>query len=142
MSKQNATFPSGLIIKEHITQSDVSVLNVSINVVEFVSYLKDNYNKDQNGMLWSNIKIIPRKSITKGGLTHTAIKDEYYSAKSVEKEFEEIASEFLFEEEKDENIAQKEQAIIKADAVKPKAKKNKAKKKAKKVKEELSDLPF
>ena len=142
MSKQNATFASGLIIKEHITQSDVSVLNVSINVVEFVAYLKDNYNKDQNGMLWSNIKIIPRKSITKGGLTHTAIKDEYYSAKSPEKEVEEIASEFLFEEEKDENIAQKEQAIIKADAVKPKAKKSKAKKKAKKVKEELSDLPF
>ena len=43
---------------------------------------------------------------------------------------------------RDENIAQKEQAIIKADAVKPKAKKSKAKKKAKKVKEELSDLPF
>jgi len=92
-------------------------------------------------MLWSNIKIIPRKSITKGGLTHTAIKDEYYSSKSAEKEFEEIASEFLFEEEKDENIAQKEQAIIKADTVKPKAKKSKAKK-TKKVKEEVSDLPF
>ena len=141
MSKQNATFPSGLIIKEHITQSDVSVLNVSINVVEFVAYLKDNYNKDQNGMLWSNIKIIPRKSITKGGLTHTAIKDEYYSAKSVEKEFEEIASEFLFEEEKDENIAQKEQAIITADTIEPSDKRTKAYKDWK-VLQETSDLPF
>jgi hypothetical protein len=141
MSKQNATFPSGLIIKEHITQSDVSVLNVSINVVEFVSYLKDNYNKDQNGMLWSNIKIIPRKSITKGGLTHTAIKDEYYSAKSVEKEFEEIASEFLFEEEKEENIAQKEQAIITADTIEPSDKRTKEYKDWK-VLQETSDLPF
>jgi len=141
MSKQNATFPSGLIIKEHITQSDVSVLNVSINVVEFVSYLKDNYNKDQNGMLWSNIKIIPRKSITKGGLTHTAIKDEYYSAKSVEKEFEEIASEFLFEEEKDENIAQKEQDIITADTIEPSDKRTKEYKDWK-VLQETSDLPF
>ncbi len=141
MSKQNATFPSGLIIKEHITQSDVSVLNVSINVVEFVSYLKDNYNKDQNGMLWSNIKIIPRKSITKGGLTHTAIKDEYYSAKSVEKEFEEIASEFLFEEEKEENIAQKEQDIITADTIEPSDKRTKEYKDWK-VLQETSDLPF
>tara|TARA_R110002073_G_scaffold252024_3_gene414608 strand:+ start:3006 stop:3431 length:426 start_codon:yes stop_codon:yes gene_type:complete len=141
MSKQNATFPNGLIIKEHITQSDVSVLNVSINVVEFVAYLKDNYNKDQNGMLWSNIKIIPRKSITKGGLTHTAIKDEYYSTKSAEKEFEEIASEFLFEEEKDENIAQKERAIITADTAEPSDKRTKAYKEWVAL-QETSDLPF
>ena len=138
MSKQNATFPSGLIIKEHITQSNVSVLNVSINVVEFVSYLKDNYNKDQNGMLWSNIKIIPRKSITKGGLTHTAIKDEYYSSKSVEKE---IASEFLFEEEKEENIAQQERAIITADTAEPSDKRTKAYKEWAAL-QETSDLPF
>ena len=141
MSKQNATFPSGLIIKEHITQSNVSVLNVSINVVEFVSYLKDNYNKDQNGMLWSNIKIIPRKSITKGGLTHTAIKDEYYSTKSAEKEFEEIASEFLFEEEKEENIAQQERAIITADTAEPSDKRTKAYKEWAAL-QETSDLPF
>ena len=125
MSKQNATFPSGLIIKEHITQSDVSVLNVSINVVEFVAYLKDNYNK----------------SITKGGLTHTAIKDEYYSTKSAEKEFEEIASEFLFEEEKDENIAQKERAIITADTAEPSDKRTKAYKEWVAL-QETSDLSF
>ena len=102
MSQENkTTFVEGLIIREYVNKSGKSVFNISVDLITHLNYLKANYNKDENNKLWSNYVVVPRKSITKGGITHTAIKDEYYS-RDAEEELKGIASE-IFEQKMDKD---------------------------------------
>ena len=110
--EENSTLVKGVFIKEFVSKKGTSIFNVAFNTIEFMNFLKENHNKDKNGKLWTNIKFVPNKKVSDTGLSHTALLDTYYFA-NAEEAAEEIASEFL--EENDEQIHEKEEALIEAE---------------------------
>tara|TARA_Y100000310_G_C19982132_1_gene490284 strand:- start:78 stop:443 length:366 start_codon:yes stop_codon:yes gene_type:complete len=111
--KSQNTLVRGMFIREYISKKGTSIFNVAINTVNLTRFIKDNYNKDRNGNLWTNIKIVPNKETTENGLTHTPLLDNYYF-RDEETEIKKLASEVL-EEEVDDKIVEKEQATIEAE---------------------------
>ena len=118
MSENKNTLVQGMFIREYVSKKGTSIFNVAINTTNLMRFLKDNYNKDRNGNLWTNIKIVPNNETTENGLTHTALLDNYYF-RDEEAAAEKLAAEILVEEEipeeVDEQIAEKEKAAIEAD---------------------------
>tara|TARA_R100000458_G_C8263623_1_gene238901 strand:- start:937 stop:1305 length:369 start_codon:yes stop_codon:yes gene_type:complete len=122
MSENKNTYADGMFVREHITKNEKQILNVQINVERFCAFVMDNYNKDANGNLWINLKILPRKEKTDTGLSHTAILDDYYSS-----------------EDKEAKVKNTIEKLKKVFEEKPSKTKTKAKAKSTKKK---ADLPF
>ena len=93
MQKQN-TLAKGMFVREHTFNSGTKIMNVSINVADFCTFVKDNMNEDSKGNKWVNIKLIPNKNVGDNKLSHTPILNEY-TPKSADKALEALASEVL-----------------------------------------------
>lgn len=118
MKENQNTLVQGMFIREFVSKKGTSIFNVALNTTELIRFLKDNYNKDRNGNLWTNIKIVPNNETTKSGLTHTALLDNYYfndAEEAVKELAAEVLEEEILEEEVDEQIAEKEQTMIQAE---------------------------
>ena len=63
MSENKNTLAKGMFVREHTFNSGTKVLNVSISVADFCSFVKDNMNEDSNGNQWVNLKLIPNKNV-------------------------------------------------------------------------------
>ena len=116
--KSQNTLVQGMFIREYISKKGTSIFNVAINTTNLMEFLKDNYNKDRNGNLWTNIKIVPNKETSENGLTHTPLLDNYYfrdEEEAVKELAAEVLEEEILEEEVDEQIAEKEQTMIQAE---------------------------
>ena len=77
MSEKQNTLAKGMFVREHTFNSGTKVLNVSINVADFWSFVKDNMNEDSNGNQWVNLKLIPNKNVGENKLSHTPILNDY-----------------------------------------------------------------
>ena len=77
MSENKNTLAKGMFVREHTFNSGTKVLNVSINVADFCSFVKDNMNEDSNGNQWVNLKLIPNKNVGENKLSHTPILNDY-----------------------------------------------------------------
>jgi len=77
MSENKNTLAKGMFVREHTFNSGTKVLNVSINVADFCSFVKDNMNEDSNGNQWINLKLIPNKNVGDNKLSHTPIVNDY-----------------------------------------------------------------
>ena len=130
MSQNKNTLAKGMFVREHTFNSGTKVLNVSINVADFCSFVKDNMNEDSNGNQWVNLKLIPNKNIGENKLSHTPILNDYVK-QNAEKALEELASEVLV------TPSAEERAITEAPVQKTK---RKAVKKA--IKKAVDNLPF
>ena len=84
MAESKTTLARGMFVREYVAKSGTSIYNVAINVADFCTFVKENYNKDTNGNLWVNLKVIPNSKTTENGLTHTAILDDYYTREDAE----------------------------------------------------------
>tara|TARA_R110002012_G_scaffold229241_1_gene401784 strand:- start:507 stop:848 length:342 start_codon:yes stop_codon:yes gene_type:complete len=93
MQKQN-TLAKGMFVREHTFNSGTKIMNVSINVADFCTFVKDNMNEDSKGNQWVNLKLIPNKNVGDNKLSHTPILNEY-TPKSADKALEALASEVL-----------------------------------------------
>ena len=130
MSENKNTLAKGMFVREHTFNSGTKVLNVSINVADFCSFVKDNMNEDSNGNQWVNLKLIPNKNVGENKLSHTPILNDYVK-QNAEKALEELASEVLV------TPSAEERAITE---VPEKKTKRKAVKKA--IKKAVDNLPF
>ena len=130
MSENKNTLAKGMFVREHTFNSGTKVLNVSINIADFCSFVKDNMNEDSNGNQWVNLKLIPNKNVGENKLSHTPILNDYVK-QNAEKALEELASEVLV------TPSAEERAITEAPAKKTKGK---AVKKA--IKKAVDNLPF
>jgi phage tail sheath gpL-like len=92
MSENKNTLAKGMFVREHTFNSGTKVLNVSINVADFCSFVKDNMNEDSNGNQWVNLKLIPNKNVGENKLSHTPILNDYVR-KTGEQALEELAKE-------------------------------------------------
>jgi len=77
MSETKNTLAQGMFVREHTFNSGTKVLNVSINVADFCSFVKDNMNEDSSGNQWVNLKLIPNKNVGDNKLSHTPILNDY-----------------------------------------------------------------
>jgi len=77
MSEKQNTLAKGMFVREHTFNSGTKVLNVSINVADFCSFVQDNMNEDSNGSQWVNLKLIPNKNVGENKLSHTPILNDY-----------------------------------------------------------------
>ena len=77
MSETKNTLAKGMFVREHTFNSGTKVLNVSINVADFCSFVKDNMNEDSSGNQWVNLKLIPNKNVGENKLSHTPILNDY-----------------------------------------------------------------
>ena len=77
MSENKNTLAKGMFVREHTFDSGTKILNVSINVADFCSFVKDNMNTDSNGSQWVNLKLIPNKNVGDNKLSHTPILNDY-----------------------------------------------------------------
>ena len=77
MSENKNTLAKGMFVREHTFNSGTKILNVSINVADFCSFVKDNMNEDSNGNQWVNLKLIPNKNVGENKLSHTPILNDY-----------------------------------------------------------------
>ena len=77
MSETKNTLAKGMFVREHTFNSGTKVLNVSISVADFCSFVKDNMNEDSNGNQWINLKLIPNKNVGENKLSHTPILNDY-----------------------------------------------------------------
>ena len=77
MSEKQNTLAKGMFVREHTFNSGTKVLNVSISVADFCSFVKDNMNEDSNGNQWVNLKLIPNKNVGENKLSHTPILNDY-----------------------------------------------------------------
>ena len=90
MAESKNTLAKGMFVREYVAKSGTSIYNVAINVAEFCTFVKENYNKDANGNLWVNLKVIPNKQTKENGLTHTVILDDYYTRADAETSFKKL----------------------------------------------------
>ena len=129
MSENKNTLAKGMFVREHTFNSGTKVLNVSINVADFCSFVKDNMNEDSNGNQWVNLKLIPNKNIGENKLSHTPILNDYIR-KTGEQALQSLAAEVL-------TPNAEERAITETPTKTPK---RKAVKKA--IKKAVDNLPF
>ena len=129
MSETKNTLAKGMFVREHTFNSGTKVLNVSINVADFCSFVKDNMNEDSNGNQWVNLKLIPNKNIGENKLSHTPILNDYIR-KTGEQALQSLAAEVL-------TPSAEERAIVETPTKKTK---RKAVKKA--IKKAVDNLPF
>lgn len=129
MSENKNTLAKGMFVREHTFNSGTKVLNVSISVADFCSFIKDNMNEDTNGNQWVNLKLIPNKNVGENKLSHTPILNDYIR-QNAEQALESLAAEVL-------TPSAEERAITEAPAKKTKGK---AVKKA--IKKAVDNLPF
>ncbi len=134
MSENKNTLAQGMFVREHTFNSGTKVLNVSISVADFCSFVKDNMNEDSNGNQWVNLKLIPNKNIGENKLSHTPILNDYVR-KTGEQALESLAAQVI-------TPSAEERAITETPAKQSKAKtvKKAIKKAIKAVKGD--DLPF
>ena len=129
MSENKNTLAKGMFVREHTFNSGTKVLNVSINVADFCSFVQDNMNEDSNGNQWVNLKLIPNKNIGENKLSHTPILNDYIR-KTGEQALQSLAAEIL-------TPNAEERAITETPTKTPK---RKAVKKA--IKKAVDNLPF
>ena len=129
MSETKNTLAKGMFVREHTFNSGTKVLNVSINVADFCSFVKDNMNEDSNGNQWVNLKLIPNKNIWENKLSHTPILNDYIR-KTGEQALQSLAAEVF-------TPNAEERAITETPTKTPK---RKAVKKA--IKKAVDNLPF
>ena len=129
MSENKNTLAKGMFVREHTFNSGTKVLNVSINVAEFCSFVKDNMNEDSNGNQWVNLKLIPNKNVGENKLSHTPILNDYVR-KTGEQALQSLATQGL-------TPSAEERAIVETPTKTPKGK---AVKKA--IKKAVDNLPF
>ena len=129
MSENKNTLAKGMFVREHTFNSGTKVLNVSINVADFCSFVQDNMNEDSNGSQWVNLKLIPNKNIGENKLSHTPILNDYIR-KTGEQALQSLAAEVL-------TPSAEERAITETPTKKTKGK---AVKKA--IKKAVDNLPF
>ena len=77
MSETKNTLAKGMFVREHTFNSGTKILNLSINVADFCSFVKDNMNADSKGNQWVNLKLIPNKNVGDNKLSHTPILNDY-----------------------------------------------------------------
>ena len=129
MSENKNTLARGLFVREHTFNSGTKVLNVSISVADFCSFVKDNMNEDSNGNQWVNLKLIPNKNVGENKLSHTPILNDYVR-KTGEQALQSLAAEVI-------TPSAEERAITETPTKKTKVK---AVKKA--IKKAVDNLPF
>ena len=129
MSQNKNTLAKGMFVREHTFNSGTKVLNVSINVADFCSFVKDNMNEDSNGNQWVNLKLIPNKNVGENKLSHTPILNDYVR-KTGEQALQSLAAEVI-------TPSAEERAITETPTKKTKGK---AVKKA--IKKAVDNLPF
>ena len=129
MSENKNTLAKGMFVREHTFNSGTKVMNVSINVVDFCSFVKEHMNEDTNGNKWINLKLIPNKNIGENKLSHTPILNDYVR-KTGEQALDALAAEVI-------TPSAAEREITEAPAKKTKGK---AVKKA--IKKAVDNLPF
>ena len=114
--KELNTLAQGMFVREHTFKNGTKVKNVSINVAEFTDFLRDNMQKDDKGRYWVNLRFIPNSNVGENKLSHTPILTDYVrKPKNPSELLEKLANATIIEEEADEKIAEKEQAIVEAD---------------------------
>ena len=135
MSENKNTLAKGMFVREHTFNSGTKILNVSINVAEFCSFIEGNMVIDSKDRKWVNLKLIPNKNVGDNKLSHTPILNDYVR-QNAEKALDELASEVLV------TPSAEEREITEAPAKQSKAKtvKKAIKKAIKAVKGD--DLPF
>ena len=126
MSENKNTLAKGMFVREHTFNSGTKVLNVSISVADFCSFVKDNMNEDSNGNQWVNLKLIPNKNVRENKLSHTPILNDYVR-KTGEQALDALAAQVI-------TPSAEERAIVETPTKKTR---KKASKKA-----ESADLPF
>ena len=129
MSENKNTLAKGMFVREHTFNSGTKVLNVSINVADFCSFVKDNMNEDSNGNQWVNLKLIPNKNVGQNKLSHTPILNDYVR-KTGEQALDALAAQVV-------TPSAEERAIVETPIKKTK---RKAVKKA--IKKAVDNLPF
>ena len=129
MSENKNTLARGMFVREHTFNSGTKVLNVSISVADFCSFVKDNMNEDSNGNQWVNLKLIPNKNVGENKLSHTPILNDYVR-KTGEQALQSLAAEVI-------TPSAEERAIVETPTKKTKGK---AVKKA--IKKAVDNLPF
>ena len=77
MSENKNTLAKGMFVREHTFNSGTKVLNVSINVGEFCTFIEGNMNVDSKDRKWVNLKLIPNKNVGDNKLSHTPILNDY-----------------------------------------------------------------
>ena len=103
MSQKQNTLAKGMFVREHTFNSGTKVLNVSINVADFCSFVKDNMNEDTKSNQWVNLKLIPNKNVGENKLSHTPILNDY-TPKNGEKAINELADKVLNKEKEAEKV--------------------------------------
>ena len=129
MSENKNTLAKGMFVREHTFNSGTKVLNVSINVAAFWSFVKDNMNEDSNGNQWVNLKLIPNKNIGENKLSHTPILNDYIR-KTGEQALQSLAAEVLTPNAEERAITETPTKKTKGKAVK------------KAIKKAVDNLPF
>ena len=94
MSENKNTLAQGMFVREHTFNSGTKVLNVSINVADFCSFVQDNMNEDTNGNQWVNLKLIPNKNVGENKLSHTPVLNDYIR-QNAEQALESLAAEVI-----------------------------------------------
>ena len=116
MSETKNTLAQGMFVREHTFKNGTRVMNVAINVSEFSNFILENMSEDENGNNWVNLKFIPNTNVGENKLSHTPILNDYVrKPKDPTELLEKLASATIIEEEVDEKIAEKEQAIVQSD---------------------------
>tara|TARA_R110002020_G_scaffold1843_7_gene8452 strand:+ start:178 stop:552 length:375 start_codon:yes stop_codon:yes gene_type:complete len=116
MSETKNTLAQGMFVREHTFENGTRVMNVSIIVSDFSNFMLENMIEDGNGTNSINLKFIPNKTVGDNKLSHTPILSDYVrKPKDPTKLLQKLASVTIIEEEVDEKIAEKEQAIVEAD---------------------------
>ena len=114
--KELNTLAQGMFVREHTFKNGTKVKNVSINVADFSEFLRDNMQIDDKGRYWVNLRFIPNSNVGENKLSHTPILTDYVrKPKNPSELLEKLANATIIEEEADEKIAEKEQAIVEAD---------------------------
>ena len=129
MSETKNTLAKGMFVREHTFNSGTKVLNVSISVADFCSFVKDNMNEDSNGNQWVNLKLIPNKNVGENKLSHTPILNDYVR-KTGEQALESLAAQVI-------TPSAEERAITETPT-----KKTKRKVVKKAIKKAVDNLPF
>ena len=116
MSENKNTLAQGMFVREHTFKNGTRVMNVSIIVSDFSNFMLENMSEDGNGNNCINLKFIPNKVVGENKLSHTPILSDYVrKPKDPTELLQKLASVTIIEEEVDEKIAEKEQAIVQAD---------------------------
>ena len=129
MSEKQNTLAKGMFVREHTFNSGTKVLNVSINVADFCSFVQDNMNEDSNGSQWVNLKLIPNKNVGENKLSHTPILNDYIR-QNAEQALQSLAAEVLTPSAEEREITETPTKIPKGKAVK------------KAIKKAVDNLPF